>query len=255
VAVDVLAWLWKVNVFLAAFNLIPAAPLDGGRVLRAGLWWRWRDRTRAAVAAARAGRVFGIVLIVVGVVGVFYEGLLGLWPALIGMFVYAMARAEENYAGMRAELAHLRVADVMTPHPPVVPIRTTVAELVDRHLGWYRGDAVVVTDAAGYLAGVVTSHAVGHVPIDRRATTAVGDIALPLPVLPVAWTGEAMGPVLERMAAAEGRPALVLDDDRRLAGVITTGDVARAAFQQGGMHHDPPRGDAGWQQSQGTRRF
>lgn len=248
--VSVLAWLWIINVLLAVFNLIPAAPLDGGRVLRAGLWWRWRDRTRAAIAAARAGRVFGIVLIALGVLGVFYEGIIGLWPALIGMFVYAMARAEENYAGMRADLADLPVTEVMTPNPPVVPLRTTVAEMIERHLAWYQGDAVVVTDDAGYLAGAVTSQAVGHVPVDRRATTAVGDIALPLPVLPVARTGELMGPVLERMTAAEGRPVLVLDDDRRLAGIITAGDVQRAALRRAGWHEHHP----GWQQPQGTGR-
>ena len=109
--------------------------------------------------------------------------------------------------------------------------------------------AVVVTDDGGYLAGAVTSQAVRQVPFDHRATTPVGLLALPLPVLPVAWTGERMGPVLERMSAAEGRPVLVLDDDRRLAGVITPSDVARAALRR------TPGAHPGRPQPQGTSRF
>ncbi|MHB8593915.1 MAG: site-2 protease family protein, partial [Acidimicrobiales bacterium] len=105
--IDVLSWLWKINLLLAVFNLIPAAPLDGGRILRAGLWRHWDDRTRAALAAARAGRVLGIVLVAVGVLEFAYGGLPGLWPALLGWFLYVAAGGEENAVRVRHDVAHL----------------------------------------------------------------------------------------------------------------------------------------------------
>jgi Zn-dependent protease/CBS domain-containing protein len=227
--VNVLSWLWTINLFLAAFNLIPAAPLDGGRILRAGLWRHWGDRVRASVTAARAGRGFAAVLIALGVLALFYEGFIGLWPALIGLFLYSAARAEEQYALAQGALANLSVGQVMTPHPPAVPDRTTVEELVRQYLWQYRGDAVVVTDENGRLAGVVTAQAVSALPLERRRLTTLAEIALPLAVLPVAGPDEPMNVLLERMASSGGHPALVLDPDNRLAGIVTAADVQRAA--------------------------
>jgi len=227
--VDVLSWLWKINLLLAAFNLIPAAPLDGGRILRAGLWRHWGDRIRASVAAARAGRTFAIVLIALGVLGFLYGGIIGLWPALIGLFLYSAARAEEQYALVRGGLANLSVGQVMTPNPPAVSNRTTVADLVLHHLQQYRWDAVALTDDNGWLAGVVTARAVTAVPLERRHTTTLGEIALPLTELPVARPEESMSTLLERMASSGGHPALVLDANNRLAGIVTPADVQRAA--------------------------
>ena len=89
-----LAYLAATNAMLAIFNLIPAAPLDGGRVLRAALW-RWRgNRQTAAVNAARVGRFFGFALIALGVLQVVTgSGLNGIWLALIGWFVVSAATA------------------------------------------------------------------------------------------------------------------------------------------------------------------
>jgi len=227
--VAVLSWLWRINLLLAAFNLIPAAPLDGGRILRAGLWHHWGDRLRASVTAARAGRGFAVVLIAVGALGFWYGGIIGLWPALIGLFLYSAARAEEQYALVRWGLANLSVGQVMTQGPPAVPNRTTVADLVLHHLLQYRWDAVAVTDDNGWLAGVVTVQAVGAVPLERRHITTLSEIALPLTAIPVARPEESMSTLLERMASSGGNPALVLDTDNRLTGIVTAADVQRAA--------------------------
>jgi CBS domain-containing protein len=235
--VTVLSWLWKINLLLAAFNLIPAAPLDGGRILRAGLWRAWRDRARASLAAARAGRAFGIVLIGVGVVEFAYGGVTGLWPALLGWFLYSAAGMEERVARMRGGLGHLRAAQVMTPNPPAVPSSVSVAELVDRILWQWRGDAIAVVDAQGWLAGALAVRAVQAVPPDRRAFTTVGQLAAPLTVVPVARVDEPLRALLERMAQASGIPALVLDGDQRLAGIVSEADLERAA----GFGTAPPR--------------
>lgn len=241
--VDVLSWLWKINLLLAAFNVIPAAPLDGGRILRAGLWRHWGDRTRASVTAARAGRGFGVVLVALGVLGILYVGIIGVWPALIGLFLYSVARAEERFALLRGAVARLSVGQVMTPHPPAVPNRTTVADLVLHHLWNYRGDAVAVTDDNGWLAGVVTARAVGAVPLERRSVTTLADIAIPLTKLPVARPEESMSTLLERMSSSGGAPALVLDASNRLAGIVTAADVERAATFAVGR---PPQSTGAW---------
>ncbi len=100
----VLGYLAATNVMLAVFNLLPAAPLDGGRVLRAALW-RWRgERQTAAVNAARAGRVLGFVLIALGVLQVVTGyGVGGIWLALIGWFVVSAATAEEKQARLAGQ--------------------------------------------------------------------------------------------------------------------------------------------------------
>jgi Zn-dependent protease len=100
-AVAVASYLGVVNIVLAVFNLIPAAPLDGGRVLRAIVWWRTGDRVRAAIVAARAGKVFGFVLIAGGVVLVLLpgNGVTGLWWVLLGWFLVQAAAPRSNGPG------------------------------------------------------------------------------------------------------------------------------------------------------------
>lgn len=227
--VDVLSWLWQINVLLAVFNLIPAAPLDGGRILRAGLWRHWDDRSRASVAAARAGRVFAVVLIALGALAFLYTGsVLGLWPALIGLFLYSSARAEEQYALVQGALASLRVAQVMFPHPPALPNAMTVEDLAS-YLGHYPGEAIAVTDVNDVLAGAVTAKAAAAVPSERRRSTTLAEIAIPLVALPVARPEESMGAVFERMMSSGGKPVLVLDEVNHLCGIVTIADVERAA--------------------------
>ena len=118
IAVAALGWLALMNVFLAVFNLLPGAPLDGGRILRAALWMRHGDRARAAQSAAAAGRVLGAVLIAAGAAELLLWGDAGgLWLAVIGMFVMSAATAEATAGTATAALAGLRVSDVMTPGP------------------------------------------------------------------------------------------------------------------------------------------
>lgn len=147
----VLAWLAGINILLAVFNVLPAAPLDGGRLLRAGVW-RWTgDRTKASVVAARAGWVLGALLIVVGlwqfIAG---RGFGGLWLALIGWFLIGAAGMEERQARMGSALQGVRVADVMTPQPQTASGDMTVADFVDHYLFAYRHSALPLTeDGAG----------------------------------------------------------------------------------------------------------
>lgn len=120
VLVAALAWLAGINLLLVVFNLLPAAPLDGGRVLRALLWRRWRDRIRADIVSARAGCGFGGALLALGLFQVLVSGgLAGIWLIVLGWFLIGAATAERQAAELAAQLDNLPVRAAMNPHPVV----------------------------------------------------------------------------------------------------------------------------------------
>ena len=107
-----LDWLAVVNVVLGTFNLIPAAPLDGGRILASAIWAATNDRLRAEVVATTVGQIFGIALIAVGVVGPFIGiRYVSLWTAMMGLFVFRSARAEQNHARLVGSSARIPVGN------------------------------------------------------------------------------------------------------------------------------------------------
>ncbi|MDQ1520637.1 MAG: hypothetical protein QOI55_1710 [Actinomycetota bacterium] len=126
----VLIWLGVINLILAVFNLLPGAPLDGGRVLSAFLWKRTGDRRRGQIGAARAGRVVGWVLIALGLLNLaFGVGFGTLWTAIVGWFILEASKAEERVARATRNLDGVRVRDIMTPSPPEVRDWLTVGDV------------------------------------------------------------------------------------------------------------------------------
>jgi Zn-dependent protease len=225
----VLAYLAAANAMLAVFNLIPAAPLDGGRVLRAALW-RWRgDRQTAAVNAARAGRVLGFVLIALGVLQVVVgRGLDGVWLALIGWFVVSAATAEEQQARLGSRMASITVGQVMAPQPTILDGNLTVDDFVTRVALTHRFSTYPLVDPYGRLTGLVTLNRVRDVPPAIRATTRLRDIACAPSEVPIARPEEPLVELLERMHGCSDGRAVVVDDADRVVGVLSASDVARA---------------------------
>jgi Zn-dependent protease len=224
--VALLGWLALVNVVLAVFNLFPAAPLDGGRILRAWLWRRSGDRRKAAVTASRAGRAFGLLLIGLGIVELaFGAGLGGLWFMLIGFFILTAARGEETHARLRG----LHVRDVMTPDPVTAPDWLTIADFLERFVFAHRFSTFPLTGFSGDVTGIVTLRAVKRVPPDRRAEQRVRDIACPLTDVPVAAPDDDLVELLPRLAGgcSDGRALVLVDGE--LVGIVSPTDVARLA--------------------------
>ncbi|MGZ4505683.1 MAG: site-2 protease family protein [Blastococcus sp.] len=221
-------WLAAINVLLAVFNVLPGAPLDGGRLLRAALW-RWRgDRVWASVAAARAGRGLGMVLIAAGLAELLLlRGYGGIWLALIGWFIVGSAGMEERSARLGAALAGVRVADVMTRFPETVPAATSVAELVDRYLFSHRHTSFPVVDRDGRPVGLVTLARIKAVPASGRSVTTLRDIAYPMDQVTVVAPGDPLTGLLPRLTSTADGRVLVLDDDR-LIGIVTPTDITRA---------------------------
>ena len=241
--VGALAWLSVINVMLAVFNLVPAAPLDGGRVLRAILWRRWNDQTRATVAASRAGRVFGYTLIALGLLEFAAgAGVGGLWFVFLGWFILNAARAEEQHVLLRGALGDLRVRDVMSSSPVVAPDWLTVDAFLEEHVFRNHFSAFPVESFAGALTGLVTLARLKTVPAGDRRRVQVRDVACPLAEVPVVAPDALLLDLLPRLSRfADGR-ALVLDDGR-LVGIVSRSDVARAvelaAFRDRRPEHPP----------------
>jgi Zn-dependent protease/CBS domain-containing protein len=228
IVVSVAWWLAAINLLLGLFNLLPGAPLDGGRLVRAYLWGRHGDSVRAAVGAARAGRVVAIILITLGLAESLVGGLVGgVWLAFIGWFIFAAAREEELQVTTRQALAGVRIADAMTANPHAAPGWLTVDEFIERYLLGDRHSAYPVADRDGSIVGLVTLRQLRDVAPSRRATTSVREIALPLHSVPTAAPHEPLSALIERLATAgHGSRALVIDGDR-VVGIVTPSDLAR----------------------------
>jgi CBS domain-containing protein len=238
--VAVAAWLAFVNVVLAVFNLVPGAPLDGGRVLRALLWRRHGDWARAAVSAARAGKVVGYVLMWLGLVELLAgAGIGGLWLAFVGWFVLGASRAEQSDVTARNVLRGVRVRDVMTRDPRVAPGWITVGDLVEHYLLGHPHSGYPVKHPDGHIMGLVTLRQLRAVALQDRSATLVADVALPLDRLPTAAPGEPMVDVLERLDSSIGGRILVFDG-KQLAGIVTPTDVTRAIDVRNLQHQPTP---------------
>jgi Zn-dependent protease len=173
----VFLYLGLINGLLATFNLIPAFPLDGGRVLRAAVWWWTGDLQRATTMAATTGRVLGSLLMALGLFSIVTGNLLaGMWQALIGLFIIGAAKSSESHTVMATALHDVPVRRLMVADPVTIPAETTVNDLIETYFYRYSHKAFPVT-RDGRLLGCINLGDVGKLdPADRDSLTA-GDLA------------------------------------------------------------------------------
>lgn len=226
-AVTVAGYLALTNLALAVFNLVPAAPLDGGRVLRAAVW-RWTgDRVRAGVVAARAGRVFGLLLIVAGLAQILLlGGFGGWWWLLLGWFIVQAATAEEARARLGRQLHGARVADVMSGAPVTADPDSTVARFVDDVALRHRFSTYPLVDVDGRLTGLVTLNRIRAVPERSRPLLRLADIACPPAEVPTVSPEEPLVDILPRMSGCADGRAVVIDAAGRVVGVVSPRDIS-----------------------------
>jgi CBS domain-containing protein len=221
------AWLASVNVLLAVFNMVPATPLDGGRVLRAYLWRRRGDEASAAISATHAGRVFGYVLAALGFVEFAAGEVTGLWLVLLGGFLLVTSHAEEMQVRMNRDLKGTRVRDIMTADPITVNATLRVDRVLHDFVLSRHCSSFPVVDDVGGVVGLVTLRQLRQVPAYARATTRVDAIALPLSAVRTTSPDAQLLDVLTRENASDDGRVLVFDDSR-LVGIVSPTDVARA---------------------------
>ncbi len=227
--IAVLGYLAGVNILLALFNLIPAAPLDGGRVLRALLWLVWNDRHRAAITAARAGRVFGSLLAAYGFLQFMLGGGFdGMWLVLIGLFLVSAAHAEEQHTRITSSLHGVTVGHVMTPNPVIADPDVPVSEFIQQMTWAHRFSSYPLTDAAGRLTGLVTLNRIRKVAPERRATTRLRDVACPPDQIVTVRADEPLAELLPRMSGCADGRAVVIDEYGTVVGIVSPSDAVRA---------------------------
>lgn len=226
-AVVALGWLAAANLMLLVFNLVPAFPLDGGRILRGLLWARHGDRTRATAAAARGGRVFAFVLIALGLLDFFvYSDIGGIWLVFIGWFLDTAARGEQQGETMHHVLEGVKVGEVMSPNPVVVPSWTTVDMLIEQYALRHHFTTFPTQAIDGRIDGLVTLQGIKRVPARERSTRHAGEIATPLAHVPVAAPTDLLTDLLAKLGPPSDGRALVFDGDQ-LVGIVSPSDLAR----------------------------
>lgn len=222
--VTVLAYLGLVNLLLAAFNLVPAFPLDGGRVLRALLWRRHGNVVRATHTASRVGIGFSVVLMVLGGLRVLTGDLLGgVWFFLIGMFLRQAADASYQQVMVRRALENEPVRRFMTTGPVTVRPDLTLAEFLDSYVYRYHHKLFPVQDN-GRLLGLISTEELHQVPRADWPSRTVGAVTVPLAEAVTVAPDTAAMQALGRMRQT-GRSRLLVVDDGRLAGILSARDL------------------------------
>jgi Zn-dependent protease/CBS domain-containing protein len=218
-------WLGYVNLSLLVFNLIPALPLDGGRMLRAALWARRRDFLSATRTAAALGRGFGQLFIAGGLALTIFAGDYGgLWLVFTGWFVLAAAEAELQSAVARSALDGFTAAQFMVSDPVTVDAGTSVQTFMDRVFYPTRHTAYPVMDG-GEPIGLVSFRQALALPPQEWPVTSVDTIAATGPETAVD-ASTPLPEVLPQLTEGDVRRLLVMRDGR-LAGLLSATDVLR----------------------------
>jgi Zn-dependent protease len=226
-----LGWLAWINALLLIFNLIPAFPLDGGRITRAVVWRLTGDRNRATRFAATLGRGFSYLLIGLGLLIVLALGdiVAGAWLALVGFMLGQSARGYALQSEFSSRIEGIRVADVMDAEPVAIPEETSVERALDEYFLRYRWPWFPVVDAGDRFQGLLVREVADGVPELSRSSQTVREV----------FELDATGTLRVRddapLESLLGNDALrrlgglaAVDADGRLRGVITADQVGRA---------------------------
>lgn len=230
----VCAWLGYVNLVLLVFNLVPAFPLDGGRVLLASLWLRSGDQARAARQALAVSRVAAAAMIAIGVALVLTGNAAGgVWLAFIGWFLLQAAAGEASQRTAEARLAGVRVGDLMTRDPITVRPDMTLLEVVD-DVAWRARFTTYPVVEGGRPVGLLPFSALVSVPRTTWENVPVAEAMLPIDSVLVLDPGLPATDAMAEVGGSRARRALVAEGGR-LVGILSIADLTRA-LEIGGPH-------------------
>ena len=236
------AWLGFINLLVLIFNLVPAFPLDGGRIARAIAWRSTGSRNTGTRFAATLGEWFGLFLILAGL-GFFlvYLGdiLGGIWLAFVGFILRGAARSATAQTELTSRIEGISVADVMDPDPVAIPEEASIEQALDQYFLRYRSPWFPVVDAAEHVVGLVDRPTADNVPAVERASASVRDVVArdggSLTVREDAPLESVLGnESLRRLGAL-----IATDADGHIRGVLTIDAIGKAMRPHSGHQAAP----------------
>ncbi|MEX2261494.1 MAG: site-2 protease family protein [Bryobacteraceae bacterium] len=234
-AMAALVWLGIINIALAVFNMIPGFPLDGGRVLRALIWWKTGDADRSTLIAGRVGQFVAAVFIGLGLLGFFAGlGFGGFWIAIIGWFLMNAASATIRQLELVSNLRGVRAADVMASDCAIADPRSDLQTFVDESL-LRTGRRCFVIQENGHIEGIVTPNEVRQVDRSQWPRITLRQIMRPLDQLRTVRPETPLTEVMETMGR-EDINQLPVVSDRGLVGVVTRGNVLQYIQTRAELH-------------------
>ena len=220
-------WLAVINLSLAVFNLIPGFPLDGGRMLRALIWWATGSRHKATRVASAIGQGFAYLLIVFGIILIFVgkEFLSGIWMSFIGWFLLDAARSSDQAAVFERAMKGARARDVMSADAPTVPAEISLSNFLDDYL-MRSGRRCFIVTGEGRLLGLMTPHELKALPREQWAGVTVGQAMRPFETMRWVEPNADLRQVLEVMENEDLNQVPVVSEGR-LEGLIRRENILR----------------------------
>ena len=218
-----LAYLATSNLYLVLFNLIPAFPLDGGRVFRAFLWHRSGSLAQATRTSANVGMVFGYLFMVAGIFLVFQSTFSGVWLIAIGWFLRSAAEQSTDQVALEQSFAGIRVAALMDRGPATVAPHVSIADLVNHYIMAKNVHGLPVCQD-GELVGIITLTDVKDTPGDEWARLTVRDKMTPVDKLVTVTPETELIAALRQMAQLDIHQVPV-QEDGKLVGLLNRSDL------------------------------
>lgn len=232
-AMALVGWLAWINGAVLLFNLLPAFPMDGGRIVRAIAWWRTGDRNAATRFAAGLGRIFGYLFIGGGLaLAAAGYAFSGIWLALIGFIITSSARAASMQTRITGRISQLQVSDVMDRQPVTILDELSVEQALDEYFLRYRWSWFPVVDAAHHFLGLVVRDKADEVPEISRTTSHVSDLLERDDGTFQVRDDAPLDSLLSSRALRRFGALMAVDAEGRLSGVITAEQVGRALRDQ-----------------------
>ncbi|HZQ25812.1 MAG TPA: site-2 protease family protein [Terriglobales bacterium] len=234
----VLLWLGYINVALAGFNMVPGYPLDGGRVLRAIIWWVTGNAERSTRAAARVGQVVALLFILLGLFRFFVGANFGgLWLAFIGWFLLDAARSSQIQVGLLSSLRDRRVADIMQRDCTRVQGYLSIRDFVDQYVV-HSGSRCFLVMQGDQVVGVVTPNETRTVNREDWEQTSLQSIMRPLQDFPAVTPDMPAVKALE-MLSRENISQLLVVSEGKVQGIFSRGQVLRFLQIHAGIGGEP----------------
>jgi Zn-dependent protease len=232
-AVALLGWLLFINALLLVFNLVPAFPLDGGRIARAAIWWRTGDRNRGTRMTGRAGQGFAMALGLIGLLVLLEGDSFGIFTLLLGVILYQAAGGAVIQGAIGQRIQSVTVADIMEREPVAIPTELKLLDAQEQFFLRYRQPWFAVIDHTRHFLGVVREQRIDEEIAAGRPALEVGEVLeqdLPVRI----DEQEPLESLLRSEALGRLGGMVAVDADGVLRGIVTVAQIRAALNPAGG---------------------